>query len=152
MMRRAGCDFSFSGLKTAVRHAVEALPEAPGGRDVADLCAGFQAAVADVLADRAGNAIAAFREHCVGGDTLVVAGGVAANAALRARLAEVAESAGLRLVAPPPKLCTDNAAMIAWAGIERLRLGFSDGLDASPRARWPLDEDAPPATGAGIKA
>ena len=108
--------------------------------------------VTDVLADRAGNAIAAFRERCAGGDTLVVAGGVAANVALRARLSEVAEAAGLRLVAPPPKLCTDNAAMIAWAGIERLRLGFSDGLDASPRARWPLDPDAPPATGAGIKA
>ena len=150
MMRRAGCDFSFSGLKTAVRHAVEALPEAPSGRDVADLCAGFQAAVADVLADRTGNAIAAFRERCAGGNALVVAGGVAANAALRARLSEVAEAAGLRLVAPPPKLCTDNAAMIAWAGIERLRLGLSDGLDASPRARWPLDEDASPATGAGI--
>ncbi len=150
---RPGCNFSFSGLKTAVRHAVEALPA--GGltkRAVADLCAGFQAAVADVLADRAANAIALFRRRCPQGDTLVVAGGVAANQALRARLAGVARDAGLRLVAPPPALCTDNGAMIAWAGIERLRLGLSDGLDASPRARWPLDPQAPPATGAGVKA
>ena len=148
---RPGCDFSFSGLKTAVRHAVEALP-ALGERDVADLCASFQAAVADVLAERTANAIAAFRERCADGETLVVAGGVAANQALRARLAEVAAERGLRLVAPPPELCTDNAAMIAWAGIERLRRGLTDGLDASPRARWPLDPDAPPATGAGVKA
>ncbi|MCH7929836.1 MAG: tRNA (adenosine(37)-N6)-threonylcarbamoyltransferase complex transferase subunit TsaD [Proteobacteria bacterium] len=148
---RKGCDFSFSGLKTAVRRAVEALP-ALTDRDVADLCAGFQAAVADVLADRTANAIAAFRKRFPNGDTLVVAGGVAANAALRARLSEVAADRDLRLVAPPPRLCTDNAAMIAWAGIERLRLGLIDGLDASPRARWPLDPDAPPATGAGVKA
>ena len=150
---RAGCDFSFSGLKTAVRHAVEALAQDDlGERDVADLCAGFQAAVADVLADRTATAIRLFRERFAHGDTLVVAGGVAANQALRARLAEVAREGGLRLVAPPPELCTDNGAMIAWAGIERLRLGLTDGLDASPRARWPLDAQAPPATGAGVKA
>ncbi len=150
---RPGCDFSFSGLKTAVRHAVEALPPGePGERDVADLCAGFQAAVADVLAERTANAVAAFRERCPGGEALVVAGGVAANRALRARLAEVAEEHGLRLVAPPGELCTDNAAMIAWAGIERLAAGLSDGLDAAPRARWPLDPNAAPATGAGVKA
>ncbi len=150
---RAGCDFSFSGLKTAVRHAVEALAHDDlGERVVADLCAGFQAAVADVLADRTANAIRLFRERFAHGDTLVVAGGVAANQALRARLAEVAREGGLRLVAPPPELCTDNGAMIAWAGIERLRLGLTDGLDASPRARWPLDAQAPPATGAGVKA
>ena len=150
---RVGCDFSFSGLKTAVRHAVEALGAGrPGVRDAADLCAGFQAAVADVLADRARNAIAVFRDRWPDGDTLVIAGGVAANLALRARLAAVAGEAGLRLAAPPPALCTDNAVMIAWAGIERLRLGLTDGLDASPRARWPLDPDAPPATGAGVKA
>ena len=150
---RAGCDFSFSGLKTAVRHAVEALAHDDlGERDVADLCAGFQAAVADVLADRTATAIRLFRERFAHGDTLVVAGGVAANQALRARLAEVAREGGLRLVAPPPELCTDNGAMIAWAGIERLRLGLTDGLDASPRARWPLDAQAPPATGAGVKA
>ncbi len=148
---RVGCDFSFSGLKTAVRQTVDGLP-ALAERDVADLCASFQAAVADVLAERTANAIAAFRDRHPNGETLVVAGGVAANQALRARLARVAEDAGLGLVAPPPELCTDNGAMIAWAGIERLRLGLTDPLDASPRARWPLDADAPPATGAGVKA
>ncbi len=150
---RPGCDFSFSGLKTAVRHAVAALPAAAlSERDTADLCASFQAAVGDVLADRTANAAAAFRERYPESGALVIAGGVAANAALRARLAQVATAEGLTFVAPPPELCTDNAAMIAWAGIERLKLGLTDPLDASPRARWPLDADAPPATGAGVKA
>jgi N6-L-threonylcarbamoyladenine synthase len=149
---RPGCDFSFSGLKTAVRHAVEALPgDGVSATDAADLCAGFQAAVGDVLADRVKNAIALFRARQPEGGALVVAGGVAANQALRARLASVAADGGLALALPPPALCTDNAAMIAWAGIERLRLGMTDGLDASPRARWPLDPNAPPVTGSGFK-
>ena len=153
LMGRPGCDFSFSGLKTAVLRAVASLGDGPlGMREIGDICAGFQAAVADVLADRTANAIEAFRARHPGGATLVIAGGVAANLSLRARLATVAGDAGLALVAPPPELCTDNGAMIAWAGIERLRLGLTDGLDASPRARWPLDPDAPPATGAGVKA
>jgi N6-L-threonylcarbamoyladenine synthase len=140
MLGRAGCDFSFSGLKTALRHAIEALPPGPiGARDLADLAASFQAAIADVLADRTGNAIAAYGQK---GGTLVVAGGVAANAAIRARLGALAEKAGLRFTAPPPRLCTDNAAMIAWAGLERLRLGLTDGLDFAPRPRWPLDRSA----------
>jgi N6-L-threonylcarbamoyladenine synthase len=143
MLGRAGADFSFSGLKTAVRHAIEALPPGPvGARDQADLAASFQAAIADVLADRTGNAIAGFqRDHGAGG-TLVVAGGVAANQAIRARLKVLAENTGLRFVAPPPRLCTDNAAMIGWAGLERLRLGLTDGLDFAPRPRWPLDRSA----------
>ncbi len=149
---RPGCDFSFSGLKTAVRHAVEALGGAPDAKARADLCASFQAAVADVLAERTARAIRIFRDRHPKGRALVVAGGVAANAALRARLAETAAEGGLALVAPPPALCTDNGAMIAWAGLERLRLGLADGLDAPPRARWPLDPDAPPAPGAGVKA
>jgi N6-L-threonylcarbamoyladenine synthase len=143
MRGRAGCDFSFSGLKTALRHAIEALPPGPvGARDLADLAASFQAAIADVLADRTGNAIEAFKRGQGDGRTLVVAGGVAANQAIRARLGELAESAGLRFVAPPPRLCTDNAAMIGWAGLERLRLGLTDGLDFAPRPRWPLDRSA----------
>ena len=140
---RPGCDFSFSGLKTAVRHAIEALP--PGRlrpADVADLCAAFQQAVGDVLAERCGNAIAAFRAGCSGGATLAVAGGVAANAALRSRLETVAADNGLGFVAPPPQRCTDNGAMVAWAGIERLALGLVDGLDFAPRPRWPLEAGA----------
>ena len=149
---RPNCDFSFSGLKTAVRHTLEALPgDGVSARDADDLCAGFQAAVADVIADRTANAIAQFRERRPEGGTLVVAGGVAANQALRARLGRVAADAGLALAVPPPELCTDNGAMIAWAGIERLRLGLTDGLDTSPRARWPLDPSAPPVTGSGFQ-
>ncbi len=143
MLGRAGCDFSFSGLKTAVRHAVHALPEGPvQDRDAADLAASFQAAVADVLADRCSNAMTAFARAHAHGATLVVAGGVAANQALRARLGGVAEDHGFAFMAPPPALCTDNAAMVAWAGIERLRLGLADGLDFAPRPRWPLEDGA----------
>ena len=143
MLGRPGCDFSFSGLKTAVRRHIEALPPGPVSEtDAADLCAAFQTAVGDVLADRCRNALRAFRAAHPASDALVVAGGVAANQYLRGRLAEVAEAAGVRLIAPPLRLCTDNAAMIAWAGIERLRLGLSDGLDFAPRPRWPLDATA----------
>ncbi|MBX9944692.1 MAG: tRNA (adenosine(37)-N6)-threonylcarbamoyltransferase complex transferase subunit TsaD [Reyranella sp.] len=133
LWRKPGCDFSFSGLKTAVRQIAEKLPP-DDPRAVADLCASFQRTVGDVLADRCANALA-----LAPSPVLVVAGGVAANAYLRGRLATLAASHGARLVAPPPKLCTDNGAMIAWAGIERLRLGLTDGLDFRPRPRWPLD-------------
>ncbi|MEX2009842.1 MAG: tRNA (adenosine(37)-N6)-threonylcarbamoyltransferase complex transferase subunit TsaD, partial [Dongiaceae bacterium] len=139
-----GCDFSFAGLKTALRQRVAAL--APDGRlgerDRDDLAAAFQAAVADVLADRTQNALRIVRAERPEVGVLVLAGGVAANRFLRARLETVAAAAGLRLVAPPPRLCTDNAAMIAWAGLERLRLGLRDGLDFAPRPRWPLDPTA----------
>lgn len=141
MRGRPGCDFSFSGLKTAVRMTVDALGE-PAWQDVADLCAAFQTAAADVVADRVARAGAAARRQHPELRHLVVAGGVAANAFLRRRLEAVAETSGLTLVAPPPQLCTDNAAMVAWTGIERLRAGMVDGLDAAPRARWPLDADA----------
>ena len=143
MLGRAGADFSFSGLKTAVRQAAETLP--PGAfqpRDLADLAASFQAAVGDVLVDRSRNAIAAFQRRHAAARAFVVAGGVAANAYLRARLAELAQEEGMALAVPPPAHCTDNAAMIAWAGLERLRLGQSDGLDAPARPRWPLDDTA----------
>lgn len=140
MRGRPGCDFSFSGLKTAVRRRIEALPGGrPSPQDVADLCASFQAAVADSLADRCRNALAMFREAHPQGGPLVVAGGVAANAHLRERLAAVAARSGTPLIAPPLRLCTDNAVMVAWAGVERLRLGLHDGLDFAPVPRWPLD-------------
>ncbi len=144
MRGRDGCDFSFSGLKTAVRQIVDRLPDGPLDHAVAaDIAASFQAAAADVLADRARNAILRFKTEHPGGTTLVVAGGVAANGTLRAALADTAEDCGMDFIAPPLRLCTDNAAMIAWAGLERLRLGLSDSLDAPARPRWPLDEPAP---------
>jgi N6-L-threonylcarbamoyladenine synthase len=152
MRGRPGADFSFSGLKTALRHLLAAEPGPPTAARVASIAAAFQEAVADALADRTRNALKRFlSEHGPGG-TLVVAGGVAANRLLRRRLGELAAATGVGFVAPPPALCTDNAAMIAWAGLERLRLGLTDGLDFAPRPRWPLDPAAPPAIGAGVKA
>ena len=157
MKGRPGCDFSFSGLKTAVRHAALSLPVGPlEDKDIADLCASFQAAAADTLADRTAHALDIFKARHPDGAALVVAGGVAANLALRRRLTTLAADHGVRLVVPPGRLCTDNGAMIAWAGIERIRaLGAdaaADGLDFAPRPRWPLDPDAPKAAFAGVKA
>lgn len=134
---RAGCDFSFSGIKTAVRQQAEAM-DAPSDREKANLCASFQRVVTDSVIDRLQHAAAMFREMCPQGDTLVVAGGVAANRYIGGKLKNAAETLGLKLAVPPPALCTDNAAMIAWAGLERFRLGISDGLDIEPKARWPL--------------
>ena len=137
---RSGCDFSFSGLKTAVAQAVGRLGTgALARRDAADIAASFQRAVAEVLADRAGHAMAMMRARSPDSRLLVVAGGVAANSAVRAALTAATGAAGFRLVAPPVRLCTDNAVMVAWAGLERLRLGLTDGLDFAPRPRWPLD-------------
>jgi N6-L-threonylcarbamoyladenine synthase len=148
-----GCHFSFSGLKTAVRQRILALgPSALATPNLEDLCASFQAAAADSLADRTARALRLAREQHPGLDTLVVAGGVAANAHLRARLDRLAQAEGARLVAPPPALCGDNGVMIAWAGIERLRLGLIDEMTAPARPRWPLDPGAEPAIGAGVKA
>jgi N6-L-threonylcarbamoyladenine synthase len=148
MKGRSDCHFSFSGLKTALIHAVDALPPGPlAEADVADLCASFQAAAGESLVDRTRQAVRRTRAG-----TLVVAGGVAANGYLRERLAALADAEGVRLVAPPQRLCTDNGAMIAWAGLERLRLGLSDPLDFAPRPRWPLAPDAAPAAFAGVKA
>lgn len=149
MLGRDGCDFSFSGLKTAVRHVMEA-EEAMNDGDRADLAASFQQAVVDTITDRTANAIQMFHAIHPGASTLVVAGGVAANKALRQALETTAAAHAMTLVAPPPRLCTDNAVMIAWAGLERLRLGDIDALDIPARARWPLDPDA--ASAAGAKA
>ena len=137
LLGREGCDFSFSGLKTAVAQLVAGYPEGPlPEQDAADIAAGFQAAVAHVLADRVSNALRMMPEAGL----VVVAGGVAANQAVRARLSALAAAAGVPLAAPPPRLCGDNAVMVAWAGIERLRLGLTSRWDAPPRPRWPLEE------------
>ena len=149
MKGKPNCDFSFSGLKTAVR---QMLPAPLTAQDAADMAASFQMAVADAVADRCKRASRIFFEAHPEGLHLVVAGGVAANSALRSRLEKLAKEVGLELIAPPLKYCTDNAAMIAWAGIERLRLDQRDGMDFAPRPRWPLDPSAPKARFAGVKA
>jgi N6-L-threonylcarbamoyladenine synthase len=177
LIGRPGADFSFSGLKTALRLAAEAV--APlGDSDIADLAASFQAAIVDVIVDRTRNAMETFRRQGNRLDlplegrsasfgeadfgrgerkspdapsTLVIAGGVAANRAIRAALQNLARERGFRLVAPPIRLCSDNAVMIAWAGAERLALGLTDPLDAPARPRWPLDESAPSLRDAGAK-
>jgi N6-L-threonylcarbamoyladenine synthase len=150
---KPGCDFSFSGLKTAVRLAAEALPAgAFAEKDVNDLAASFQAALVESIADRVTRATDIFCKTYGDGKSLVVAGGVAANTALKDALVKTANKAGMTLAVPPAALCTDNAVMIAWAGVERLKLGLTDALDFKARPRWPLDPDAPKATGAGVKA
>ena len=141
MQHRKDADFSLSGLKTALR--LEAENIAPlSDQDVADLCASFQQAVVDVVYDRLRAGLRIFRGRFGAPNALVAAGGVAANQAIRTVLQRLASETGTTLVAPPMELCTDNGAMIAWAGCERLALGLTDTLDVAPRARWPLDEIA----------
>ncbi|WP_287885991.1 MULTISPECIES: tRNA (adenosine(37)-N6)-threonylcarbamoyltransferase complex transferase subunit TsaD [Paracoccus] len=147
LLDRPGCDLSFSGLKTAVLRQRDELVAAQGGlheQDRADLCAGFQAAVAEVLAEKTRRALA-----LAPAPVLAVAGGVAANQTLRTALQAVAAEAGATFLAPPLRLCTDNAAMIAWAGIEAYEAGRRDGMDLAARPRWPLDRRAAPMLGAG---
>ncbi len=137
LIGRPNADFSLSGLKTALR--VEAQRIAPlSAQDVSDLCASFQAAIVDIVADRTRSGLWAFQTRIGHPTALVAAGGVAANQALREALDRVAKEAGLQLITPPPVLCGDNAAMIAWAGIERLRLGKTDDLTVSAHPRWAL--------------
>jgi N6-L-threonylcarbamoyladenine synthase len=141
MHGRPEADFSLSGLKTALR--LEAEKIAPlSDQDVADLCASFQQAVVDVVADRLRTGLAIFRERFKAPTALVAAGGVAANQAIRKILHRLAFESGTVLVVPPPELCTDNGAMIAWAGAERLALGLVDPLETVPRPRWPLQDIA----------
>src|SRR5512135_1593595 len=141
MHGRKEADFSLSGLKTALRLEAEKIVPL-SDQDVADLCAAFQQAVVDVVFDRLRAGLVLFRARFGSPSALVAAGGVAANQAVRKVLTRLAFEVGATLVMPPPDLCTDNGAMIAWAGCERLALGFTDSLDVAPRARWPLDEIA----------
>ncbi len=136
LLGREGMDFSFSGLKTAVRQLADRTVV-----NVEDACASFQAAAIDILRDRTAQALVRFSREFpdAARPTLVLAGGVAANAAIGSALRVLAESHGFETRVPPPQYCTDNAAMIAWAGLERFALGKRDPLDFSPRARWPLD-------------
>jgi N6-L-threonylcarbamoyladenine synthase len=141
MQYRKDADFSFSGLKTALRLEAERIaPLSP--QDIADLCASFQEAVVDVVHDRLRSGLRLFRARFGEPSALVAAGGVAANQAVRGALTRVAMETGTPLAVPPLKLCTDNGAMIAWAGIERLALGMTDAMGTAPRARWPLDATA----------
>ncbi|MEM8770054.1 MAG: tRNA (adenosine(37)-N6)-threonylcarbamoyltransferase complex transferase subunit TsaD [Pseudomonadota bacterium] len=150
LRKREGCDFSFSGMKTAVREAVESMA-APSGQDVADIAASFQFAAASHLADRTARAMEMVEAMAGVAPLLVAAGGVAANCSIKSMLSTLCERKGWRMAAPPAKYCTDNGAMIAWAGAERLCAGLVPGMaeamSFAPRARWPL---APPLAGAEI--
>lgn len=138
ILNRPGLDFSFSGLKTAVRLAAESI-EPVTQTDINDICASFQQAICDILAQRTRRAIERFFEVCPNQPCqLVVAGGVAANKAIAATLTKVCDEQSAKLIVPPPALCTDNGVMIAWAGAERLALGLTDDSHFLPKARWPL--------------
>ncbi|MGM0743287.1 MAG: tRNA (adenosine(37)-N6)-threonylcarbamoyltransferase complex transferase subunit TsaD [Pseudomonadota bacterium] len=154
LLDRPGCDMSFSGLKTALLRARDVLMDAQGGltrQDRADLCAGFQAAVADVLAEKTRRALAIYLGEAPATSAFAVAGGVAANGAIRAALEAAADAAQTAFVAPPLALCTDNAAMIAYAGAELLRAGHRDDMTLAARPRWPLDRSGPALLGSGKK-
>ena len=138
MLGRPGADFSLSGLKTAVRQEILKLG-APGEQDKRDLAASFQAAIVDVLVDRVRNGLRLFSETEGRANGLVIGGGVGANQAIRRALTRLCTESGLRFVSPPPNLCSDNGAIIAWAGLERLRRGLTNDLAFAPRPRWPLD-------------
>lgn len=155
LLDRPNCDMSFSGLKTALRRARDVLVDEKGGithQDRFDLCASFQMAVADTLAQKTKRAMVYFTENfSTQTPVLAVAGGVAANKTVGTQLKDVAHSAGFEFVTPPLKYCTDNAAMIAWAGIELFQIQRHDDLNLSARPRWPLDQNAAPMLGSGKK-
>jgi N6-L-threonylcarbamoyladenine synthase len=150
MHGRPHADFSLSGLKTAMRLEAEKIAPLTDD-DVRDLCASFQQAVVDIVADRLRAGLKVFRERYDRPNALVAAGGVAANESIRKVLHRIAFEAGTVLVVPPSELCTDNGAMIAWAGAERLALGLTDTLDTVPHARWPLDNLKRPAGSAAAR-
>ncbi|MCR9271840.1 MULTISPECIES: tRNA (adenosine(37)-N6)-threonylcarbamoyltransferase complex transferase subunit TsaD [Mameliella] len=154
LLDRPGCDMSFSGLKTALLRQRDQLIADQGGlhaQDVSDLCAGFQAAVRDVLTEKARRAIALYLDEAPSEPALAVAGGVAANQSLRGSLQALCAETGVRFTAPPLRLCTDNAAMIAYAGGELLAAGVTHDMSLSARPRWPLDKSAAPLVGSGKK-
>ncbi len=140
MKGRAGCDFSFSGLKTAVRQATLQAPQPLEKTFVANMAASLQTTIAEILEDRTSHALNRLEAEGIKVSSLVVAGGVAANVAIRAALTALAQVRGLPFKAPPIDLCTDNGVMVAWAGLERLREGLSDDLSVRSRPRWPLEE------------
>ena len=154
LLDRPGCDMSFSGLKTALLRTRDKVMADRGGmtrQDRADLCAGFQAAVVAVLAEKTRRALALYTKEAPATPLLAVAGGVAANGAIRAALEGLCADTGVIFAAPPLALCTDNAAMIAYAGLERMALGLTDDMTLSARPRWPLDRAAAPMLGSGKK-
>lgn len=154
LLDRPGCDMSFSGLKTALLRARDGLVERQGGlykQDQADLAASFQAAIRDILVEKSRRAVEVYLRENPPKPALAVAGGVAANTEIRAALKALCEVSDMAFVAPPLALCTDNGAMIAFAGIERFRLGLTDDMTLSARPRWPLDQSALPQLGSGRK-
>ncbi|CUH65049.1 t(6)A37 threonylcarbamoyladenosine biosynthesis protein [Thalassovita gelatinovora] len=154
MLDREGCDMSFSGLKTALLRARDQVVAEKSGlsqQDRADLAAGFQAAVRDVLMEKTRRALTLYLSENPTHPTVAVAGGVAANKSIREGLETVSAENGVQFTAPPLALCTDNAAMIAYAGLERFRLGHFDDMTLVARPRWPLDKQAPALLGSGKK-
>ncbi len=154
LLDRPGCDMSFSGLKTALLRTRDKLVAEHGGlrrADQADLADSFQAAVADVLAEKSRRALREYLSHSPKCRLFAVAGGVAANKCIRAALETVSNESDTQFLAPPLALCTDNAAMIAWAGLERFRAGEFDDFTLSARPRWPLDQSSPAMLGSGKK-
>ncbi|WP_136636060.1 tRNA (adenosine(37)-N6)-threonylcarbamoyltransferase complex transferase subunit TsaD [Pseudooceanicola onchidii] len=153
LLDRPGCDLSFSGLKTALLRARDELmvDGTLKVQDRSDLCAGFQQAVVDVLVEKTRRALAIYLAENPAAPTLAVAGGVAANTAIRAGLETVSAEMGVGFMAPPLRLCTDNGAMIAYAGLERFAAGQVDGMTLAARPRWPLDQGAAGMLGGGRK-
>jgi len=153
---KPGSNFSFSGLKTAVLRARDQVVEENGGhlttQDICDLAASFQEALSDSIIDRVKKGIEHYLEQGTDNKVLVVAGGVAANSVIKEKLASLCTNYDFNVKAPPISLCTDNGAMIAWAGVEKYHLKEFSGIEIGAKARWPLDPDAPPAIGAGVKA
>jgi len=154
LLDRPGCDMSFSGLKTALLRTRDRLVQEHGGlrrADRADLCASFQAAVSDVLVEKSRRALREYLALSPASPVLAVAGGVAANQTIRSGLESVCNEIGTSFIAPPLALCTDNAAMVAWAGVERFRMGARDDMSLAARPRWPLDQTSPSMLGSGKK-